>query len=78
MVIVIGGVVRRGAVAEVRVGDEAELFEQFKGPVDGRDVDPARRCPDAVSDLVRCRVAERSDSLKDKLTLRRQPIAPRP
>ena len=78
MVVVIRSVVRRCTVAEVRMRNETELFEQLKRPVDGRDVDPARRGTNAVSDLVWSCMAERSDGFKDKLPLRRQPITPRP
>ena len=43
-VLVVGdGVVRRGAVGQVRVAHQAELLEHLEGAVDRRDVDRARR-----------------------------------
>ena len=78
MVVVIRGVVRRRAVAEVGVRDEAELFEQFERPVDGGDVDAAGGRTYPLGDLVRRGVPERGAGLEDELALRRQPVSPRP
>src|SRR3954447_15200507 len=58
MVGIVGRVVGRCAVAEVRVRYQTELFEQLERAIDGRQVDAGRRTTDFFGDLVRCRVAE--------------------
>src|SRR3954465_8974405 len=74
---VVGGVVGRRAVAEMGVGDEAELLEQLERAIDGRDVDAAGGAAYPLGDLVGGGVAERGDGLEDELALRGEPVAAR-
>src|ERR1700691_2118278 len=50
-----GQVVGGRAVVQVRVGDHADLLEQFKRAVDGGDVDAARGLVDLSADFLRGR-----------------------
>ena len=70
-VLVLGRPVRRCAVAEVGVADEAELLEQFEGAVDGGDVDVRN----GVADLLGRGVAERAHGGEHLLALRRSRAA---
>ena len=52
MVAVVGSVIGRWSVSEVRVRYEPELFQQVKRPVDRGDVDGGRGAFDLCRDLV--------------------------
>src|SRR3954471_1017836 len=75
VLVVADRVVRRGAVGEVRVSDQAELLEDLEGAVDRRDVDGARVLLHLDEDLVRGGVAQRLDGLEHQLPLGRQAVA---
>ena len=75
---VAGQVIRRRAVVQVGVGDEAEAVEQLERPVDRGDVDALGGLLDAGRDLFRGRVVELGDRLEDELALRGDPVAAGP
>ena len=75
-VLVVGDrVVRRRAVAEVRVPDQAELLEDLERAVDGGDVDRRGLLAHPRQHLVGGGVAEGVDRAQDQLALRGQPVA---
>src|SRR5215472_7099056 len=69
-----GQMVAGCAVAQVGVRHQAELLEQFEGPVDGGDVDPARGLLDVGPDLLWRGVLELGDCCEDQLTLGRNAV----
>ena len=78
VLVVADRVVRRGAVAEVCVPDQAELLEHLEGAVDGRDVDRTGLLADLGEHLVGGGVAEPVDGAQDQLALRGQALAAAP
>ena len=72
---VAGQVIDGRTVPEVGVGDHPDLLEQFERPVDGGDVDPARRPLHLGADLLRGRVIESCHRLEHELALWRNPVA---
>ena len=71
-------VVAGRSVAQVGVADEAELLEQFQGPVDRGDVDPAGPLVHLGEDLLRRCVVQSRNGLENELTLRGHPVAAGP
>jgi hypothetical protein len=73
-VIVVSRPERRGAVAEVGVAYESDLFEQLKRAVDRGDVNVGH----GRTDLFRGRMPEPAHGLEDVVSLRRHAEAARP
>src|SRR5690606_24053829 len=73
-----GRVVRRRAVAEMRVAHQTELLQQLETPVHGREVDALRGLAHLGQDVVRGRMVETLNRLENQLALRRQAVAARP
>jgi hypothetical protein len=70
-------VIRRCTMAEVGVGDEAELLQELQRAVDGRDVDTFGGLPHLSHDLVGSGMPKPVDRLEHELSLRGQPVAAR-
>src|SRR5215468_345933 len=70
-----GQVVAGCAVAQVGVRHQAELLQQFQGPVDGGDIDAARGLLDVGPNLLGRGVLQPGDCRQDQLTLGRDTVA---
>src|SRR5260370_8899674 len=71
-------VIGRSAVAEVGVGDQAELLEQLERAVDRGDVHTPCGPPYLGADVLRRRVFQLVDRFEHELPLRRDTVSPRP
>ena len=74
---VIGDVIGRGAVTQMGVGDERQLFEQIERAINGRDVDAVRGFAHPRQDVVGCGMPKGGDRLEHQLPLRSEPVTPR-
>ena len=66
----INSVIGRCPMADMGMGDEADILEDFKGAIDGRQVDAERRALDLDEDLLGGPVTQPLHRLKDELPLR--------
>src|SRR5260370_23328566 len=71
-------VIGRSAVAEVGVGDQAELLEQLERAVDRGDVHTPCGLPYLGADVLWRRVFQLVDRFEHELPLRRDTVSPRP
>ena len=78
MLSVLGQVIGRRPVVYVAVLDQAQLFEQLQGSVDGGDIDPPRGLPNFAVDVFRRGVLQPADCLQNKLTLGGDAVAAGP
>ena len=74
--VIIHGVVRRGAVTEVRMRHQADLLEHLERAVDGREIDLRRLSLHAHEDLLGGCVAEVIDRNEHKIALWCHAISP--
>lgn len=63
---------------EMGVRDQADLFQQLEGSVNGGEIDSHCLLPDLGVDLLGSSVLERRDSLEDELALRGNPVTAGP
>lgn len=70
---VVGG----GAVRQVSVLDQVQLFKQLESPVDRGDVDAGRALSYPGEDVFGSRVSELSHRIENELPLWRKPVATR-
>ena len=63
-------VICRCPMADMSVGDEADILEDLEGSVHGRQVDAGRRALDLDEDLLGRSVTQPLHRLKDELPLR--------
>lgn len=77
MIRVVGKMVGRRSVPQVRMGNEPQTVEKLERSVHRGDVDRRRPRPHGGADILRSRVPEFCDRFKHQLTLGREPVPTR-